>query len=42
MFTENDINAILNLLIHDKKNEFGSVRFVLLNGIGDVKINQEV
>lgn len=42
VFTENDINAILNLLIHDKKNEFGSVRFVLLNGIGDVKINQEV
>lgn len=41
-FSENDINAIIDLLIHDKKNEFGKVKFVLLNGIGAVKIDQKI
>lgn len=39
-FDENDIEPILNLLIHDKKNEFGKVQFALLDGIGKIKINQ--
>lgn len=39
-FTENDINSILKLLIHDKKNEYGQVQFALLNGIGSTSINQ--
>jgi len=39
-FTENDINSILKLLIHDKKNEYGQVQFVLLNRIGNCIINQ--
>jgi len=39
---ENDLTPICDLLIHDKKNEYGKVQFALLNGIGAVKINQEV
>ncbi|HSD14746.1 MAG TPA: 3-dehydroquinate synthase [Flavobacterium sp.] len=39
-FSQNDIDEIIKLLIHDKKNEFGKVQFVLLNGIGDIKINE--
>ncbi|UOK41788.1 MULTISPECIES: 3-dehydroquinate synthase [Flavobacterium] len=39
-FTQNDIEQIISLLIHDKKNEFGKIQFALLNGIGDIKINQ--
>ena len=35
-----DYQPILDLLIHDKKNEYGTIQFVLLNGIGNVKINQ--
>ncbi|ESU27168.1 3-dehydroquinate synthase [Flavobacterium limnosediminis JC2902] len=41
-FTQKDIEQIITLLIHDKKNEFGKVQFALLDGIGDVKINQSV
>ena len=41
-FTQNDIEEIIVLLIHDKKNEFGKVQFALLDGIGNVKINQFV
>jgi 3-dehydroquinate synthase len=41
-FNENDIKSILNLLIHDKKNENGNVKFVLLEGIGGFIVNQEV
>lgn len=41
-FDENDIEAIVELLKHDKKNEYGNVNFVLLNGIGNVEINQSV
>lgn len=41
-FLESDIVSILDLLIHDKKNEYGKVQFVLLDGIGKVKLNQSV
>ncbi len=41
-FDEKDINPILELLIHDKKNEYGKIQFTLLDGIGGIKINQEV
>ena len=41
-FDEVDIEKILELLIHDKKNEYGNVNFVLLNGIGNIEINQVV
>ncbi|WP_313807467.1 3-dehydroquinate synthase [Flavobacterium sp.] len=39
-FTREDIEKIIALLIHDKKNEFGKVQFALLDKIGNVKINQ--
>jgi 3-dehydroquinate synthase len=39
-FEENDLKPILDLLIHDKKNEFGKVQFALLDGIGKIKINE--
>ncbi|ESU25454.1 3-dehydroquinate synthase [Flavobacterium saliperosum S13] len=41
-FSQKDIEEIIKLLIHDKKNEFGKVQFALLDGIGNVKINQFV
>jgi 3-dehydroquinate synthase len=41
-FEENDIQPILDLLIHDKKNEYGKIQFSLLDGIGAITINQEV
>ena len=41
-FKENDLNPILELLIHDKKNEYGTVQFALIDGIGNIKINQIV
>ena len=40
LFEENDIEPILELLIHDKKNEYGTVQFALIEGIGKIKINQ--
>lgn len=42
IFDKNDIESIMDLLIHDKKNENGKVKFVLLDGIGSFIINQEV
>ena len=42
VFEEKDINPILELLIHDKKNEYGTLKFVLLDGIGKIIMNQEV
>lgn len=42
VFDEEDIHSILNLLIHDKKNENGTIKFVLLDGIGNYIINQNV
>jgi 3-dehydroquinate synthase len=41
-FTPDDINTIIGLLVHDKKNEFGEVNFVLLEGIGKAVINQHI
>jgi len=41
-FDEADLTPIMDLLIHDKKNEYGEIQFVLLDGIGAVKINQAV
>jgi 3-dehydroquinate synthase len=40
VFEENDIISIKELLVHDKKNEYGKIQYVLLDGIGDTKINQ--
>lgn len=40
VFEENDVNHILGLLIHDKKNEYGCILFALLDGIGKIAINQ--
>jgi len=42
VFEENDLKPILELLIHDKKNEYGKIQFALLDGIGNIKIDQEV
>jgi 3-dehydroquinate synthase len=42
IFDENDIEPILELLIHDKKNEYGNIQFALIEGIGKIKINQTV
>lgn len=42
IFSKNDIESIQNLLIHDKKNEYGKVQFALINGIGNTIINQSV
>lgn len=39
-FTENDLENILELLIHDKKNEYGKVQFALLDGIGKTALGQ--
>lgn len=39
-FNDNDIQKVIELLIFDKKNEFGTIQFALLDGIGSVKINQ--
>ena len=41
-FSSKDIDSILNLLIHDKKNEYGKIQFALLNGIGNTSLNQLV
>ena len=35
------MEKIIELLIFDKKNEFGKVQFALLDGIGKIKINQD-
>ena len=42
VFEKNDIQPILDLLIHDKKNEYGNIQFALIEGIGKIKINQSV
>lgn len=41
-FSHSDIENIIKLLIHDKKNEYGTIQFVLLNGIGTVTYNEQV
>ena len=42
VFEETDLQPIFDLLIHDKKNEYGKIQFALLKGIGNIQINQEV
>lgn len=42
LFDKNDIDPILELLIHDKKNEYGTIQFALIESIGKIKINQLV
>jgi 3-dehydroquinate synthase len=42
VFEESDMNPILELLIHDKKNEYGAIKFVLLDGIGKFITGQEI
>lgn len=42
IFEENDIEPIVELLIHDKKNEYGNIQFALIDGIGKIIINQSV
>ena len=42
VFSDNDIEMIQKLLIHDKKNEYGKIQFALLNGIGKTSLNQSV
>ena len=36
------LEPIQELLIHDKKNEYGTIQFALIDGIGKIIINQEV
>ncbi|MEO1031173.1 MAG: 3-dehydroquinate synthase [Bacteroidota bacterium] len=40
--SENDQKVIMDLLVHDKKTSHGTVKFVLLEAIGQPKINCEV
>jgi len=40
-FSENDIQKIISLLIHDKKNEYGKVQFALIKNIGSIILYQE-
>ncbi len=40
IFDEKDIEEVIELLIHDKKNEYGTIQFALLDGIGKIAINQ--
>ncbi|UFH34996.1 3-dehydroquinate synthase [Flavobacterium acetivorans] len=42
VFSDNDLAPILELLIHDKKNEYGTIQFALIQGIGKIKIDQSV
>lgn len=41
-FSKTDIEEVIKLLAHDKKNAFGAVKFVLLEGIGKAIFNQPV
>ena len=41
-FNESDINNIVKLLIHDKKNSHGKVNFILIKDIGKVIYDVEV
>lgn len=40
VFSDEAIESIQKLLIHDKKNEYGKVQFALLDGIGKIRINE--
>ena len=41
-FAEKDINEIINLLNHDKKNFDGRINFVLLKEIGKPEVDMQV
>ena len=41
-FSNEAIQKIIELLDYDKKNEFGTIQFVLLEGIGKSIINQTI
>ncbi len=41
-FSNQDRDEIMKLLIFDKKNSHGKIRFVLLNAVGDARLNCEV
>ena len=38
--SENDFEALFELMTHDKKNESGRINFTLLSEIGKIEINQ--
>jgi 3-dehydroquinate synthase len=40
IFSKKDQEFIINLLIHDKKNEYGKVQFALIQNIGAIILNQ--
>ncbi|NMH29069.1 3-dehydroquinate synthase [Flavobacterium silvaticum] len=42
VLADEELGSILELLQHDKKNEFGKILFVLLHGIGNIRIDQTV
>ena len=42
VFSCDDYETLYELMMHDKKNEDGRIRFTLLGAIGDIRINQEV
>jgi len=41
-FSKNDIEEIIKLLSFDKKNEYGKILFVLLDSIGNIRIDQQI
>lgn len=41
-FSKNDIDAIIDLMKYDKKNEAGKINFVLLKDIGETEIDCQV
>jgi len=41
-FSRYDIESVMKLLVHDKKNTFGAVQFVLLESIGKAIFDQRV
>lgn len=41
-FSNEAIDKIIELLVYDKKNEFGTIQFLLLEGIGKSIINQTI
>jgi len=41
-FTTEDITAIIDLMKHDKKNDYGRINFVLLNKIGSATYDEQV
>lgn len=42
VFTCDDYPCLVELMRHDKKNVSGVINFILLGGIGDIRINQTV